>query len=430
MRFPTLQRDVLWLATLLWLLPVYGYSQSEKHSRFINNQKNIKIGLALSGGGAKGFAHIGLLKVFEKEGIPVNMISGTSMGAIIGSLYAIGYTPEQIEDIVLSTDWGILFNDSYRINPQNIASSVSSKPTYLITFPFNDRKLQLPSGLIDGQNISMLLYRLMLPYHNVQDFTELPIPFSAVATDLSTGQAHTFTKGYLPDAVRASSAIPTIFKPVKVDGSTYIDGGVARNIPAEDVRKLGADLVISSDVGEPVKPVDSLHTFVDILFQSVGFHQQESNKKQIQNSDFYIHPDIQDFSSFSYDHAKEIIRKGEEAAHKLVPLIKSFLNEHHAHVSSSPFKSISSPQNDTLLITNIRFANINGLLKKQVNVTLNIKIPSRLTLHTIEKKINRLYNSGLFSQISYRIQYDSTSRVDGHQLLLKFQQKEQEYVGF
>lgn len=414
------------LCFLLASIPLFAQAQhwSDSTLTTTNKKTNPSIGLALSGGGAKGFAHIGVLKVFEEEGIPVHMISGTSMGAIVGSLYAIGYSPREIEQIALSTDWNVLFNDSYRINPQNISNSVSNRDTYLFTFPFNGSRLQLPSGLIDGQNVSMMLYRLMLPYHGVQDFTELPIPFVAVATDLSTGEAHTFTHGYLPDAVRASSAIPTIFKPVKIGSKTYIDGGVARNIPVQDARNLGADLVIASDVGEPLKAVDSLNTFVDVLFQSVGFHQKESDIQQQAMTDFYIRPDIEEFSSFSYDHAAAIIERGEKAARKLVPELKSYLQN---NLASSNFKSIS-PRQDTLLIADVSLTNISGLLKQQTSLTLDIQPPSWLTLPDIENKINRLYNSGLFSQISYRLQ--NQTDVDGDELVLEFQQKQQEYVGF
>lgn len=428
MKLTTPQKETILLFILFCMVPLAGAAQTHTSGSSTEGNRHLKIGLALSGGGAKGFAHIGVLKVFKEAGIPVHMISGTSMGAIVGSLYATGYSPKQIEDIVLSADWNILFDDSYRINPQNISNSVSSKDTYLVTFPFNGRKLQLPSGLIDGQNISMLLYRLMLPYHDVQDFRKLPIPFSAVATDLATGKAHTFTHGYLPDAVRASSAIPTIFKPVKIDGRTYIDGGVARNIPAEDVRKLGADLVISSNVGKPVKAVDSLNTFVDILFQSVGFHQQESDREQIRKSDFYIRPNLDHFTSFSYDDAKKIIEKGEEAARKVVPEIKAYLLQHHDQLASSHFDPISYPENDTLRITKVHFSNIDGMLKRQAKIIFNLQSPARLTLHGIEKKINRLYNSGFFSQISYRLQSDSVS--GGKRLILTFHPKEQQYAGF
>ncbi len=407
----------------LLLLPFWGYAQQQSEAD--TSEKEIKIGLALSGGGAKGFAHIGVLKVFEEEGIPVHMVSGTSMGAIIGSLYAVGYTPEEIEEIALSSDWDVLFNDSYQINPTNIASSISTKDTYWFTFPFNNNKINLPVGLIDGQNISMMLYRLMLPYHNTDDFTKLPIPFAAVGTDLSTGKAHTFTQGYLPDVVRASIAIPSIFKPVKIDGNTYIDGGVARNIPAIDSKKLGADLVISSDVGEPVKAVDSLNTFVDILFQSVGFHQQESDERQKKLTDFYIRPDIKEFSTFSYNHAEAIIRRGEKAARKILPELRSYLNS--KNVAPGTFEPISTIQNEKLLISEVSFSNISGLLERQTEIALNIQTPTVLSLADIETKINHLYNSDLYSQISYRLK---NKPGEGKHLVLEFQQKEQQHAGF
>lgn len=417
------------IALFLLFISLSGQAQQANKSPDSSSaRKPISVGLALSGGGAKGFAHIGVLKIFEQAGIPIHMVSGTSMGSVVGSLYAIGYTPEEIEDIALSTDWSILFNDSYRINPQNIANSVTDKDTYLFTFPYNGKRLSLPTGLIDGQNIAMLLYRLMLPYHDVRDFSNLPIPFAAVATNLANGNAHTFTNGYLPDAVRASIAIPTIFKPVTIDGQTYIDGGVARNIPAEDVKELGADVVIASDVGEPLKSVDSLDTFVDVLFQSVGFHQMESNRRQKQKTDFYIRPDIKNFSSFSYNQnqIKEIIRRGEQAARKAVPEIKAYLATHQP--AASRFQSIRSPQDDSLLVSSVSYSNISGLLQQQASLALDIHPPTKLTLGDIEKKINRLYSSGLFSQISYRL-LDS-SHSPKNQLVLEFQQKKQEYAGF
>nr|NIT57898.1 hypothetical protein [Fodinibius sp.]NIV12762.1 hypothetical protein [Fodinibius sp.]NIY26480.1 hypothetical protein [Fodinibius sp.] len=203
-------RSSLLLLCFLFL-PFSGIAQQDQQEDTTTKaQKEIKLGLALSGGGAKGFAHIGVLKVLEEEGIPVHMVSGTSMGSIIGSLYAIGYSPHEIEEIARTTNWNILLNDSYQINPQQISNSILKKDTYLVTFPFDNNKLSLPTGLIDGQNISMMLYRLMLPFHDVRDFTELPIPFSAVATNLGTGEPKSFSSGYLPDVVRASIAIPSI----------------------------------------------------------------------------------------------------------------------------------------------------------------------------------------------------------------------------
>lgn len=416
------------LLLIFFLSIPFGTVAQQVHRESENNAGDeIKLGLALSGGGAKGFAHIGVLKVLEEEGIPVHMVSGTSMGSIIGSLYAIGYSPQEIEDIAINTNWNILLNDSYQINPQQVSNSILNKDTYLVTFPFEDKQLSLPAGLIDGQNISMLLYRLMLPFHDVRDFTKLPIPFSAVATNLATGEPKTFTNGYLPDAVRASIAIPSIFKPVNIAGKTYIDGGVARNIPVEDVQDLGADFVIASDVGEPIRNLDSLKTFVDVLFQSVGFHQKESDIVQKEKTDIYIRPNISEFSTFSYERVDKIIDRGEQAARRALPSIKKMLAKHKTAPPS--FKSIQSTRQDTILVSDISLNNLTGLTQQQqVFLALNIQLPEKLTLSQLEHKINQLYGSGLFSQISYRLQRNQNS--EGTHLVLEFQHKEQEYAGF
>ncbi|MDZ7659628.1 patatin-like phospholipase family protein [Fodinibius sp.] len=415
------------LLILFLSLPFLGVAQQEQQEIKNNTDEETKLGLALSGGGAKGFAHIGVLKVLEEEGIPVHMISGTSMGAIIGSLYAIGYSPQEIEEIARTTDWNILLNDSYQINPQQISNSIQKKDTYLVTFPFNDRQLSLPAGLIDGQNISMMLYRLMLPFHDVRDFTKLPIPFSAVATNLATGEPKTFSSGYLPDAVRASIAIPSIFKPVNIDGKSYIDGGVARNLPVEDVQNLGANFVIASDVGEPIRKLDSLNTFVDILFQAVGFHQQESDIIQKEKTDIYIRPNISEFSTFSYEKVDEIIRRGEQAARQALPRIKKRLAKHNT--APSAFKPIESTRQDTILVSDISLNNLKGLIQQQqVFLALDIQLPEKLMLSQLEQKITRLYESELFSQISYRLQKNQDAK--GNKLVLEFQHKEQEYAGF
>jgi len=201
------------------------------------DQKPVKIGLALSGGGAKGFAHIGVLKVLEKAGIVVDVVSGTSMGAVIGGLYSISYTPAQLEDIALNNDWNELFNESPSRRFQSMIQKVQNN-RLILSVPYRNGNIGLPRGLIDGQKIGLLLNQLTLSYHNVVDFRDLPIPFACVATNLNTGEGVRLESGYLPEAIRASIAIPSIFQPVTIDSTIYIDGGIARNIPASDARAL------------------------------------------------------------------------------------------------------------------------------------------------------------------------------------------------
>lgn len=383
-----------------------------------------KIGLALSGGGAKGFAHIGVLKVLEEEGIPVHVVAGSSMGAIIGGLYAAGYSPSRIEEIILDLEWQTLFNDTYRAGARELSSFNFSRDTYLLSLPLDNRRLRLPSGLIDGQNFSRQLYRLTLPWHGIDDFSRLPVSFAAVATDLETGRIHRLDSGYLPEAIRASAAIPTVFKPVVIDGRAYIDGGVSRNIPASDTRALGADRVIISNVGEPVKPADSLRTLVDILFQAVGYHQQESDSVQIPLGDVHIRPDIESFSSFSYDHAPELIRKGEEAARAMLPRIRSMMDS--VEVQQPPDRPAPDPDyGEPIRIAGVSYRSPDRRLARQVETALDIEPPQMLSYDALEHRINRLYATGLFSLITYRLlPVTADGRVGGRILELSFRQSE------
>lgn len=414
--------SVIVLALLL-LFPVPGIAQSG----IAGKPENPRIGIALSSGGAKGFAHIGVLKVLEEEHIPIHIVAGSSMGAVVGGLYAAGYTPKQIREIAVNTDWQALFNDHLRPSSRDLSTFISNRETYLLLLPIVENRPQLPAGLVDGQNISMLLYRLTFPYHDVGDFTRLPIPFGAVATELSTGKARLFTTGYLPDVIRASAAIPSIFKPVNISGELYIDGGVARSIPAEDARAMGADIVLVSDVGEPIKPVDSLATFVDILFQAMGFHQIESDTVQIKSADFYIRPDINMYSSFSYDKVEEMIQKGEEAARAMMPQLKTMIDL--ARIADRrPRPEISSAYNTPLNITDIEYRNMDSRLARQTEMAMKLDPPQTLTYAGIERKINRLYGTGLFSQISYRVRNDSMS-PGGKILSLRFSYSEPDRLG-
>lgn len=387
----------------------------------------VKIGLALSSGGAKGFAHVGVLKVLEEEGIPVHIVAGTSMGAVVGGLYAAGYTPQQIQDIALNTDWQALFNDNLKPSSRDLSTFISTRDTYLLSFPIIDKRPRLPAGLVGGQNISMLLYRLFLPYHNIEDFSELPVRFGAITTELSTGKVRRFESGYLPEVIRASAAIPSIFKPVDISGKLYIDGGVARSIPVEDARAMGADIVLASNVGEPVKPQDSLDTFVNVLFQSIGFHQIESDTMQIKLADFYVRPDIEEFNSFSYEKVQELIRRGEEAARSIVPQLKAMLDS--VRVAKAPVKPEAEMSGQRFTVTNIDYRNIDGRLLRQTKIALDITPPKTLTYSDIERKINRLYATEQFSLVSYRLKDDSTS-ADGKVLNIHFTPGKQNRLGF
>jgi NTE family protein len=389
-----------------------------------DQKRSVKIGLALSGGGAKGFAHIGVLKILEEAGIQVDVITGASMGSIVGGLYAIGYTTDMLEEIAINNDWEELYNNRTPRQYQSIFQKSYEEQT-LLTFPFRQGAVTLPKGLIKGQKIAMMLYRLTLPYHSISDFTKLPIPYAAVATDLATGEGVRFDRGYLPDAMRASSAIPSVFEPVTIDSVTYIDGGVARNIPASDARALGADFVIASDVGEPVSAVDSLNTFVDILLQSVGFGRKRSDREQLKQTDLLIKPDALNFSSFDYDKAAQLIERGEQAARNMLPRLKALADSiHQTPRTIPPFAAIS----DTLLIQKITIKGADAFLQDRLERSLRIPTPSRQTLTELEQILGRIYNSGSFSDLSYRLQ-QVPGEKEGYDLNIEIAPNKEQTVG-
>ena len=213
-----------------------------------------KIGIALSGGAARGLAHIGVLKVLEQAGIPVDVIAGTSMGSVVGGLYALGYNADQLDTIVRAQDWFRLLTDPVDRRDLPVDRKIAAD-RIMLTLPIYRGGIHLPRSVVPGQRIWELLTRLTWSAHGVHDFHRLPTPFAAVATDLETGQAVVLDRGFLPDAIRASMALPSVFAPVELGGVVLIDGGVVRNLPAHDARALGADVLICSDVTDPLEPV-------------------------------------------------------------------------------------------------------------------------------------------------------------------------------
>ncbi|MEM6647662.1 MAG: patatin-like phospholipase family protein, partial [Bacteroidota bacterium] len=207
------------------------------------------VGLVLSGGSAKGLAHIGALRVLEDIGVPIDVVTGTSMGSIVGGLYAAGYGVDQLDALVGTQDWTALFSDA--VDRRRVAPEARlGEGAALLSLPIEGGALVLPSGLISGQGIFDLLAGLTWPVHHVRDFAQLPRAFAAVVVDAETGAPVRIGSGYLPLAIRASMSLPGVFAPVEIDGRRYLDGGLARNLPAEDARALGADVLVCVDVSE------------------------------------------------------------------------------------------------------------------------------------------------------------------------------------
>ena len=277
-----------------------------------------KVAVVLSGGGAKGVAHIGALKVIEEAGIPIDYIVGTSMGSIIGGLYAIGYTPEQMDSLVSIQDWGFILSDAVNRGEELLIKKQRSEQ-YTLTVPFKNKpKDALKGGVIAGRNIARLFSELTVGYHDSIDFNRLPIPFACVAEDLVDGKEYVFHSGKLALAMRASMSIPGVFQPVKWNGMVLVDGGMCNNYPVDVAKEMGADIVIGVDVKEGLSSAEDLNTLSDIAGQIIDLMGVAKYNENVQNSDVHIHVNVKGYSSASFtpQAIQVLMERGELAARR------------------------------------------------------------------------------------------------------------------
>lgn len=279
----------------------------------VHNPDDPKVGLVLSGGGAKGLAHIGALKVIEEAGVRIDYIGGTSMGAIVGSLYAAGYSAAQLDSIFRVTNFDVLLQDQI---PRSSMSFYEKRnyETYIGALPFDNFKVSLPTSLSKGQNLYNLLTKLFFNVEGIYDFNELPIPFFCMATDVETGDPIKIDKGYLPKAVAASAAIPSFFEPVLYQDKLLVDGGVVNNYPIDEVIEMGADIIIGVDVQDSLLKRDKLKSATDVLVQINYYNTINAMKEKLPKTDLYIKPNITGFDVLSFGKGKEIIQSGYQAA--------------------------------------------------------------------------------------------------------------------
>ena len=359
--------------------------------------KRPKIGLVLTGGGAKGFAHIGVLKVLEKAGVKIDYIGGTSMGAVVGGLYATGYSAEQIDSIFHNTNFDELLQDYIPRTSKSFYEKRNDE-LYAMSLPFYKFSLGVPIALSKGMYNYNLLTKLTHSVRHVRDFNKLPIPFVCIATNIETGEQLVLRNGYLPQALLASSAFPTLFSPVEIDGKLLIDGGVTNNYPIDEVKKMGADIIIGVDVQEGLKDRNSLKEATKILVQISNLEMIESMKAKLAKTDIYIKPDITDFSVISFDKGKEIIKKGEDAAMLVYDDLKKLATK------NNEFKINNLKcQTDSIEINRISINDVKNYTRAYVIGKLGFKQGSKISYDQLKKGINALNTTGNFSSINYQI---------------------------
>ena len=397
------------------LLPFSLYSQEQRK----------KVGVVLSGGGAKGMAHIKALKVIEEAGIPIDYIAGTSMGAIVGGLYAIGYTPEQLDSMVRKQNWTFLLSDRIKRSAMSLTDRERSEK-FIVSIPFTKSPKDAASsgGTIEGQNLANLFSDLTMGYHDSINFDKLPIPFACVAANVVNGEQIIFHNGILSTAMRASMAIPGVFTPVRQDSMVLVDGGIVNNYPADVVKAMGADVIIGVDVQNALKKADKLNSAPDILGQIVDITCQSNHEKNVDLTDTYIRVNVDGYSSASFTPAAidTLMRRGEEAAkaqwNSLLALKKKIgISDNYVPKRHGPYSSLSNVR--TIYVTDISFSGVEADDKKWLMKKCNLKENSNITTQQIEQALYQLRGSQSYSSASYTL----TDTPEGYHLNFLLQAK-------
>ncbi len=383
-------RCFLFLTVLAICFQSFGQTEPE--------QVPPKVGLVLSGGGAKGLAHIGALKVIEEAGVTIDYIGGTSMGAIVGALYASGYSADQLDSIFRNTNLTNLIQDNLPRDAKTFYEKEDSE-RYALTLPFNDFKLSFPQGLSSGQNIYNALVQLLFNVKDVRDFNELPIPFFCIATNVETGKEVMLNKGYLPKAILASGTFPSLFQPSELEGEVLIDGGVLNNYPVEELRAMGADFIIGVDVQHGLRDRASLMSATEILLQINNFRTIKDMQRKSVLTDIYIKPDMDKFSVIDFALKNTIINTGKEAALEHEEALKSLATQ-----QKKPFiKKPNIVPVDSLIVNRLIINGNENFSRGYIKGKLRINLNEKLSFTKLQQGINNLVATGNFNTIRYEL---------------------------
>jgi len=376
-------------------LPAYLFPQPQENPR-------PKVGIVLSGGAAKGIAHIGALKVIEEAGLPIDFIGGTSMGGIISGLYSIGYNASELEKIVLTEDWNWLLSDD--INRRDLSiDEKTEEDLFFVSFPIRKSKVIFPSGIIAGQNIENRLNNLCAQAYNIRDFNQFQIPYLCVAMDIISGDEVVFRSGYLPEAMRSTMAIPSLFEPVKKDTMQLVDGGVLNNFPADHVKNMGADILIGIDVGLIGDSANRKNDLFKILGQTVMWTSAKKVDANRALCDIIISPNLKGFGLSSFNESDSLIARGEKAAREMFPILKALadsLNDLYDFQTGTP--SYQPP--DSFLLKEIKISGLKRVSEQLIKGKLQLEVPSKVTADDIYDAINNVYSSLYFEKIIYELQ--------------------------
>ena len=397
---------IVLLSLFLPALPVLVMAQEKPESSVTAEpgqpkKSRPKIGVALEGGGALGLAHVGVLQWFEEHHIPIDYVAGTSMGGLVGGLYATGKTPKELEEIVAQQNWNVIIGGKtpYEDLSYRRKEDARDYPTYI---QFGLKKgLSLPAGLNAGHQISLLIDRETLSYANLKSFDDLPIPYRCVATDLVSGKEVVFGDGNLPQAMRATISIPGLFNPVRMGDKVLVDGGLVGNLPTEVVRKMGAEVVIAIHLEiAPAKP-EEIQSLFSVLGRSVDVIVRENEIRGLSEADLVVNVDLHDFTSIEYQKSKIIIEKGRQAAEDKARVLEPFaLNEADWQ---GYLKGRDARRRTTVAVPQfVRVEGTNPGAARHFEEFLQPLVGKPIDAQKLDRLLTRLTGIGKFDSVGYR----------------------------
>ena len=382
--------------------------QTIKKLKNDKDRNDLKVALVLSGGGAKGYAHLGVLRVLEKEDIKIDYIAGTSIGALVGTLYSIGYSIDEIEKVLDNLNIESFLESGADLTGLDLDKKETLKKySFYINFD-NELNYSLPKGLRETEELYLVVKNLLKNYENTKNFNNFPIPLRVVATNLNTGETKSFSEGDIAKILTASMAIPTIFEPVEINGALYVDGLVSRNLPVEEAYDMGADLVIASDVGTPVVKKDN-YNILSVLNQMIAIQSSYITKDSKEKATVLISPDIKNISATDTTKRKDLIDLGEVATQGQIAKLREFPK----NSSNNKRINIQKEKRNSFVINKIEYdpkfdKNTIDILNNIFIVLLNKPISES----DIEKKIVDVYNSKYMDKLYYTVE-DGVLHLDG-----------------
>lgn len=398
------------LTAFLFLGIAKGYAQGAEnmktevfeHIKLPAQEQELKVGLVLSGGGAKGLAHIGALKVIEDSGVQIDYIAGTSMGAIVGALYASGYRANELDSIFRQINFNSLIQDDFSRSSKTFYEKEDAE-RYAISLPFDGYKISFPQAISSGQKVYNELVSLLYHVKDVRDFNQLPIPFFCMATDIENGTAIRLDNGYLPEAIMASGTFPSLFEPMELDGKLLIDGGVLNNYPIAELKSLGANFIVGVDVQHDLSSRASLGSATDILLQINNFRTAEAMKTKSNDTDIYIRPNMAPYSVIDFDRGVEIVAEGARAAFLKEKALIELSKKQLKRKLKDQTPLWNTYRKDTL---NITYIEVNGMVNYSddyVKGKLRFKEDDQIKFEDLKRGINNLAATNNFNTIRYKL---------------------------